>query len=428
MKRTVLKLMAAILIAAAALAALTACKTDEHGIHSYSIATGEGDNITYSSFGDGISEDTVFELGSNGKTVAAYIALKLVDEGRIGLDDRIAPYLDSDLLTSDPRMNDITLRQLLSHTAGFSPSYEFGVDKKIYSDPGETFRYSGVGYIYLQNVIENVSGESFEDAAEHYVFGPLGMENSTFAHTPVITPYINFSSVTLYAFVVFIGAFILLFAVAAVAGKITGFRYYKLKTAFTVCFILSGMINIAALLFILSKVTVVFVIYLAAAAALLFLTRKKNRLFYTVVPVLTVVILAAGFTVKGSLPVTDDLVRKEANCAYSLRSTSRDMALFCSELMRQYSLDSGAASQMLADTVTIDETNSWGLGIAVEYGQQTTYWHSGINPGFQSLYVLCPSEDRFIVVVTNSDNGLEFAKETAEEYLGFSGTWDIVRQ
>ena len=179
-------------------------------------------------------------------------------------------------------------------------------------------------------------GQTFEEAAEHYVFGPLGMENSTFEHARVITPYINFSSVTLYAFAVFIAAFILLFAVAAVAGKLTGFRYYKLKTAFTVCFILSGMINIAALLFILSKVTVVFVIYFAAAAALLILTRKKNRLFYTAVPVLTVVILAAGFTVKGSLPVTDDLVRKEANCAYSLRSTSRDMALFCRELMRQY--------------------------------------------------------------------------------------------
>lgn len=426
MKRNFLKLLAPLLLL---VMVLTACSSGYSGINSYSLAMGEGDNVTYVNSGEGISEDSVFELGSNGKTVAAYIALKLVDEGRIDLDDQIAPYLDQEFLTSDPRMNDITLRQLLSHTAGFSPSYEFGVDKKIYSDPGESFRYSGVGYIYLQNVIENVSGKSLEEAAEQYVFVPLGMKNSTFEYAPAVTPYINLSSVTLYAFVIFIAAFLILFAVAAIVGKITGFRFYSLKTAFTVCFVIAGIINIAALLFILSKVTVVFLIYFAAAGVILLLTRKKKVLFYTVVPVLTGVMLAAGFTVRGSLPVTDDLIHKKANCAYSLRSTSSDMALFCRELMRQYSLDSGAASEMLADTVTIDDNNSWGLGIAIEYGNEgTTYWHSGINPGFQSLYILYPDEDRFIVVVTNSDNGLDFARETASEYLGVNGTWDIVRQ
>ena len=426
MRRHFLTLIVSILMV---VMTLTACTTDSHGIHSYSIAEGEGDNITYKNFGEGISEDTVFELGSNGKTVAAYIALKLVDEGKIALDDNIAQYLDKDLLTSDSRMNDITLRQLLSHMAGFSPSYEFGVDKNIYSDPGETFRYSGVGYIYLQNVIEKVSGMTFEEAAKHYVFTPLGMENSTFEHTKAVTPYINLSSVTLYAFVVFLAAFILLFAIAAIVGKITRFRFYKLRTALIVCFVIAGIINIAALLLILSKVTVVFLIYFAVSLVLLLLTRKKKGLFYTVVPAITLVLLIAGFTIRGSLPVTDDLIHKDANCAYSLRSTSRDMAVFCREVMNQHSLISGDYSEMLADTVRIDDKNSWGLGIAIEYDSEgVTYWHSGINPGFQSLYVLYPAKDRFIVVVTNSDNGLEFAKETASEYLRVDGTWDIVRQ
>ena len=106
------------------------------GIHSLSVACFDTSVITYDNFGDGIDQNSVFEFGSCGKTVAASIALRLVDEGKISLDDKIKPYLDPGLITDDARMNDITLRQLLCHTAGFSPSYELGVDKKIYSDPG----------------------------------------------------------------------------------------------------------------------------------------------------------------------------------------------------------------------------------------------------------------------------------------------------
>ena len=410
MKNHIVKLILPLLIL---VMFITACSNQD----SYSIARGKGDVISYENYGNGIDENTVFELGSNGKTVAAYIALKLVDEGKIGLDDKIFRYLDPELITDDPRIKDITLRQLLSHTAGFSPSYEFGVDKKIYSDPGETFRYSGVGYIYLQNVIENVSGEDFEQAAKHYVFEPLGMENSSFEYIPAVTPYINLSSVTLYSFVVFIAVFLMTSLIAVIFGKITKFKYCKLKTSLTVCFFLAGIVNIAALLFILSKATVVFVIYYVVAGAILILNRKKGRLLNLIVPTMTVILLILGFTVKASIPVTNDIVHKDANCAYSLRSTSRDMAVFCRELMHQYSLDSGAASEMMADTVKIDEKDSWGLGIAIEYDAEgTTYWHSGINPGFQSLYVLYPSENRYIVVVTNSDNGLEFAKKKVAEY------------
>ena len=140
----------------------------DYGINGYSIAYSENGEITFQNYGNGIDEKSVFELASNGKVVSAYIALKLVDEGKLCLDEKIAPYLKPDLLTNDIRMNNITLRQLLCHTAGFSPSFEFGVDKKLYSDPGMEFRYSGVGYIYLQSVIENVSGLTMEQAARHY--------------------------------------------------------------------------------------------------------------------------------------------------------------------------------------------------------------------------------------------------------------------
>lgn len=173
-------------------------------INGYSVAYYENDRVVFQNYGDGIDEKSVFELASNGKVISAYIALKLVDEGKINLDDKIAPFLDSDLLTNDERLNDITVKQLLCHTAGFSPSYELGIDKRIYSNPGEEFCYSGVGYIYLQSVIENVSGMTMEQAAEYYVFEPLGMENSTFEHTRIVTPYMNLSSVVIYIYSLFL--------------------------------------------------------------------------------------------------------------------------------------------------------------------------------------------------------------------------------
>lgn len=83
---------------------------------------------------------------------------------------------------------------------------------------------------------------------------------------------------------------------------------------------------------------------------------------------------------------------------------------------------------MFAHAVDIDNVNSWGMGIAIEIGNDgETYWHSGINPGFQSLLVLYPQQDKFAVVLTNSDGGIDFAKELVRNYLGIDGIWDIKR-
>ena len=401
----------------------------DYGINDYSIAYFDNNKITYENYGYGIDENSVFELASNGKVVSAYIALELVDEGKISLEDRIAPFLDSDLLTDDKRLTEITLKQLLCHTAGFSPSFELGVDKKIYSNPGEQFCYSGVGYIYLQNVIENVSGMTIEQAAKHYVFEPLGMNNSTFEYAKTVTPYINLSSVALYTFTVFIITFIVLFSIAFVIGRITKFKFYSLKIGLFVCFVMASIINTLFLLFVfVSKVVVIFVIYFVLAGLFLLFTKKHNKLFYSCIPVLTIVVFALGFTIQSSMPVTNDLIPKEANSAYTLKSTSKDMSIFCKELMQQYNSDNGTIKDMFSVAVNIDDVNSWGLGIAIESESDgETYWHSGINPGFQSLFVLYPLQDKYVVILTNSDNGLTFSKDIAKSFLGINGYWDIKR-
>ena len=192
------------ILLAAVIASLTLCSCGNNDVRNISAAYYDKASVVYDNEGDGSDENTVYELGSCGKTVAAYTALAMADDGILDLDAKVAPYLDKDLFTSDPRMNDITLRQLLCHTAGFSPSYELGTDKNIYSDPGSKFCYSGVGYIYMQSVIENASGMSLDQAASKYVFMPLHMESSTFENTKTITPYMNLSSAVLYSMLMFL--------------------------------------------------------------------------------------------------------------------------------------------------------------------------------------------------------------------------------
>ena len=131
MKKSFLKRILPVLgIMGLFLSATAFASAKDYGIRNYCIVYGENGNITYDSYGKGIDENSVFELGSNGKTVAAYIALKLTDEGKIGLDDTIAPYLDSNLLTNDERMNEITLRQLFAIPPVFLRPTNSGLIKK----------------------------------------------------------------------------------------------------------------------------------------------------------------------------------------------------------------------------------------------------------------------------------------------------------
>lgn len=402
---------------------------NRYDINGYSIAYYENNKIVFQNYGDGISEKSVFELASNGKVISAYIALKLVDEGKLKLEDKIASFLDSSLLTDDERIYDITLKQLLCHTAGFSPSFELGIDKKIYSDPGEKFCYSGVGYIYLQNVIENVSGMTIERAAQYYVFEPLGMKNSTFEHIKTVTPYMKLSSVVIYIFAVFIIVFIVLLLLSFVIGKITKFRFFTYRSSLPVCFVIAGIVNALFLTFVLvSKVVVIFLICFAVMGVCLLLTRRKAKVFYASIPIMIILIMILGFTIQVSIPVTNDIVAKTPNCAYTLKSTSEDMAIFCRELMKQYDSGNGGVKDMFSDAVNIDPVNSWGFGIAIEYESKgETYWHSGINPGFQSLFVLYPLQNKYVLVLTNSDNGLSFAKKIANAFLEIDGCWNIKR-
>lgn len=138
-----------------------------------------------------------FELASISKQFLATAVLMLVDQGRLGLDDKIATYLGND---GPPGWTDVTIRQVLSHTAGFEslPDDAFfnGIDKpgataessmlaSFRSDPllfppGTRWSYSNVGYDLLGILVSRVTGSYFGDFIQQRIFTPLGMTSARF--------------------------------------------------------------------------------------------------------------------------------------------------------------------------------------------------------------------------------------------------------
>ncbi|EOO20457.1 serine hydrolase domain-containing protein [Bacillus cereus] len=154
-----------------------------------------------------VSDDTLFQAGSISKSLTAWGILHLVDEGRLSLDDPVEKYLTKwKLPNSEFNNNEVTIRRLLSHTAGLSAhkgylgvapgkhldSIEeslsgkgwFNEPVEITKNPGAETIYSGGGYTILQLVIEEVTGIPFDRYMEEQIMKPVGMKSSSFLQRP----------------------------------------------------------------------------------------------------------------------------------------------------------------------------------------------------------------------------------------------------
>ena len=130
-----------------------------------------------------VTRDTVFEAASLSKPVFAYACLKLCEAGVLELDAPLAGYLPEPYLPDEPRLGFITIRHVLSHTSGFPNWRPKGQPLRLHLDPGERYSYSGEGYVYLQAVVEHVTGQTAEEYVWANTLKPLGMENSRFVWT-----------------------------------------------------------------------------------------------------------------------------------------------------------------------------------------------------------------------------------------------------
>lgn len=151
-----------------------------------------------------VTPKTLFQAASLSKSVAAMAAMRLVQQGRLALDDDVNARLKSWKVPENEftATEKVTLRRLLSHTAGLTvsgfPGYAADAEvpstiqvldgqKPANTDPvrvdvvpGSLWRYAGGGFTVMQLLLSNVTGRPFPDLLADMVLKPVGMESSTY--------------------------------------------------------------------------------------------------------------------------------------------------------------------------------------------------------------------------------------------------------
>lgn len=179
-------------------------------VGNFAMATIKEGIVEYEKFhsaGKPIDRNTVFQVSSLSKWISAFGIIKLVEDGKLDLDAPVSKYLTRwQLPPSKFNNEEVTVRRLLSHTAGLTDGLGYsgfepgtptqpieqsltkasdadeGVNGVVYVGikPGSEFKYSGGGYTLLQLLVEEVSDQSFESYMKESVFEPLGMVHSTY--------------------------------------------------------------------------------------------------------------------------------------------------------------------------------------------------------------------------------------------------------
>jgi len=171
-------------------------------VHHGRLAWARGYGLADRATGQPVTLRTRFQAASLSKPVTAWGVLRLVEQGRIGLDEPVVGHLRRWRPPPSPFDTEaITVRRLLSHTAGLSvhgvhgqspeaplPSIEASLSGaaggsfpvELLEAPGRRWLYSGGGYSVLQLLVEELTGRPFAAFTRTQVLGPLGMTASSF--------------------------------------------------------------------------------------------------------------------------------------------------------------------------------------------------------------------------------------------------------
>ncbi len=144
--------------------------------------------------------DTEIYGASLSKAVFSVLVMRLVERGVLDLDTPLQDYVDEPLwknegtewhedlsdLRDDPRYRRITARMCLDHTTGLPNWRWIEPDEKlhIHFEPGERYSYSGEGMVFLQLVLQRLTGKPLEELMQEEIFEPYGMETSSYTWQP----------------------------------------------------------------------------------------------------------------------------------------------------------------------------------------------------------------------------------------------------
>jgi CubicO group peptidase (beta-lactamase class C family) len=163
------------------------------GIWHKGRAYGSGFGITSVEAPDPVDENTLFQIGSTGKTFTASAVMRLVDQGELDLDVPVRRYI-KELALKDPEVTKmVTLRHLLTHTGGWAGDFfsdtgrgDDALTKVVASlskipqltPLGEVWHYNNAGFYIAGRILEKVTGSTYESAITELLLEPLGMTRS----------------------------------------------------------------------------------------------------------------------------------------------------------------------------------------------------------------------------------------------------------
>ncbi|WP_263843827.1 serine hydrolase domain-containing protein [Roseobacter sinensis] len=149
---------------------------------------------------DPVADTAPWHIGSISKSFTATMVMRLVERGELQLDTPVGQYLASDAGGMHPDWSGVTLRQLLSHTAGLPANAPRKIIRDTYTLPPEVGRhrvlstmwgaplagtsgeyvYSNLGYVLAGHVLETVTGEPWETLVQSEIGQPLGLSSLGF--------------------------------------------------------------------------------------------------------------------------------------------------------------------------------------------------------------------------------------------------------
>jgi CubicO group peptidase (beta-lactamase class C family) len=396
-----------------------------------------------------VTPETVFEAASNSKVVAAYTAIRLVEQGELSLDEPLTAYLSEPWLPPSEYGDKITLRHLASHSSGLTDNL-FPVDKGIDFEPGSDFLYSGVGALYMQEAIEQVTGKSLEDAAREVVFEPLGMSSSSFVNDAAVKPHMANGHMgyilPLLAFVIPFGAILIGIGLLGVPIlRISTGKWCPTWEMVVGACVLAAILTLLILSLLAGRALpnlVLLITLCAAGSAIAFtvtcligqqiivhlpaawhesLPLRTLHIVWTVLSIIALLWLS-GLTT-GPLPRGPS---PEPSAVGSLRTSAPDLAAFLIELAEPQYLSKDMAVQIRTLQVSAGRDMSWGLGLGIQHGKQgDALWQNGQTFGFRSVMMIYPEYGMGAVVLTNSDHGFPVAFDVAQRALGGSALSSI---
>jgi CubicO group peptidase (beta-lactamase class C family) len=369
--------------------------------------------------------DMLFDVASNDKVVTAYIALRLVDQGMLSLDEPLNMYLDEDWLPPSEYRDAVTLRRVLSHTSGLG---HLTPSRELRFEPGKGYSYSAIGILYTRAVIEQVTGKPFDQVAQEMVFEPLGMSSSSFVNRSDLVPrtangHIRSAIPVVLFMIPFLICFLFVGLLWLMIQRLRTGRWHLtwklgiviLAIAYLITclqfFILLGELGFPeyAWLVLISGFAVVVTILVASWAGRAILTRiipsRKGLLTFLTVLWVIVVVVGIGFIVlsMGNLPVSKN-APVETGSAGIMHSTAEDLAKFLIEIAAPKYLSAELSEEMQSAQVWLANDLAWGLGPGIQYDRgDYVLWQWGQTIDFQSVMMINPQTGSGVVVWTNSD-------------------------